>query len=148
MDFTRMEEDLHRDEGLRLRPYKCSTGHLTIGFGHRITKYDRIDAYSTISTEMAGTLLTRDISTAFDAATSVFGRESFDSIEEPRQRAIVNMIFNLGADRFRGFKKMIAAIKVRDWERAAEECLDSKYAKQVGKRADRVAHALRTGRDL
>ena len=147
MDFTRMEEDLLRDEGLRLRPYRCSAGHLTIGVGHRIRPGERFDEHDTISVEVAGMLLTRDIATALGTANVTFGRERFESMTDARQRAIVNMIFNLGADRFAGFVKMIRAIKEHRWDDASTECLTSRYAKLVGARAERVAAALKTGRD-
>lgn len=143
MDFTRMEEDLIRDEGLRLRPYRCTAGHLTIGVGHRITPQDRIAEDDAISLEAAGMLLTRDIATALGTANTVFGRDRFEAMTDARQRAIANMIFNLGSERFAGFRKMITAIKTHKWEDAARECLNSKYAAQVGKRAQRVAEALR-----
>lgn len=147
MDFTRMEEDLLRDEGLRLRTYTCSTGHLTIGVGHKVTPQDRIADGDAISLETAGLFLSRDIATALGTANTIFGRGRFESLPDARQRALVNMIFNLGAERFAKFVKMITAIKERRWDDAAAECLDSHYAKQVGKRARRVAAALETGLD-
>lgn len=147
MDITRMEEDLIRDEGIRLRPYKCSAGHLTIGVGHRITANDRAASADSLSLEAVGMLLTRDIATALGTANTVFGRDRFEGMTDARQRAIVNMIFNLGAEGFAGFRRMITAIKEHRWKDAARECLDSKYAVQVGKRARRVAEALETGLD-
>ena len=142
-----MEEDLIRDEGIRLRPYKCSAGHLTIGVGHRITANDRAASSDSLSLEAVGMLLTRDIATALGAAFRIFGREAFEAMTDARQRAVVNMIFNLGEARFAGFRRMIAAIKEHRWKDAAAECLDSAYARQVGKRALRVSEALRTGAD-
>jgi len=148
MDITRMEEDLIRDEGIRLRPYKCSAGHLTIGVGHRITANDRAASADSLSLEAVGMLLTRDIATALGAAFRIFGREAFEAMADARQRAVVNMIFNLGEARFAGFRRMIAAIKAGRWGDAAAECLGSKYAEQVGARATRVAYQLRNGRDM
>ena len=147
MNFTRMEEDLIRDEGLRLRPYRCSAGHLTIGVGHRIQSTDRIEETGSTSLEVAGYLLTSDISKALGSANSIFGRERFDNMSDARQRAICNMIFNLGEEGFLGFKNMIAAIRADDWQAASRHCLDSKYARQVGQRAKRIAHQLRSGVD-
>ncbi|NCC91708.1 MAG: lysozyme [Opitutae bacterium] len=147
MDFTRMEEDLLRDEGLRLRPYKCSAGHLTIGVGHKVTPHDRITEGDAISLETAGLFLSRDIAIALGTANTIFGRDRFESLPDARQRALVNMIFNLGAERFAKFVKLITAIKERRWADAAVECLDSTYARQVGNRAIRVSGALRTGQD-
>ena len=146
MDYTQMELDLIRDEGIRLRTYRCSAGHLTIGVGHKITDRDRIADGDTISLEAAGLMLNRDISTAIGTANTVFGRDRFESMTDARQRALVNMIFNLGPERFAGFRRMVTAVKEHRWNDAASECLDSTYAKQVGARADRVAEALRTGK--
>lgn len=143
MDYTAMEEELIRDEGLRLRPYRCTAGHLTIGVGHMIVG---AESWDTVSLEMAGTLLTRDIATAISNVTSALGRNVFDAMTDARQRAVVNLMFNLGPTRFAGFKKMIAAIRAGAWAEAAAHCLDSKYAQQVGQRAERVAAQLRTGR--
>ena len=148
MDYTHMEEDLIRDEAIRLRTYRCSAGHLTIGVGHKITPTDRIAEGDTISLEEAGLYLNRDIATAIGTANTVFGRDRFEAMTETRQRAITNMIFNLGAGKFAGFRKMITAIKEHRWDDAERECLDSAYAKQVGNRAKRVAYQLKTGRDL
>lgn len=147
MNYTQMELDLIRDEGVRLRAYRCTAGHLTIGVGHKITPRDRISDGDTISLEAAGLFLNRDIATAIGTANTVFGRDRFEAMTDARQRAITNMIFNLGSERFAGFRRMITAIKEHRWDDAARECLDSTYARQVGKRADRVAHMLKTGVD-
>ena len=146
MNYTQMELDLIRDEGLRLRTYRCSAGHLTIGVGHKVTDRDRIAEGDTISLEVAGLYLNRDIATAIGTANTVFGRDRFEAMTDARQRALVNMIFNLGSGKFAGFRKMITAIKSHQWDAAARECLDSAYARQVGARAQRVAEALRTGK--
>ena len=148
MNYCRMELDLLRDESLRLIPYRCSRGHLTVGVGHKIRQGDNISENDCISLERAGLFLMQDISTSVATACQTFGREHFESMSDARQRAIVNMIFNLGRERFLEFEKMIAAVMFRDWQTASVECLDSKYARQVGRRADRVAYALRTGEDM
>ena len=46
---------------------------------------------------------------------------NFDSFPEPAQRALLDMIYNLGPTRLRRYPSMIAAINRGDWERAAEE---------------------------
>jgi lysozyme len=58
---------------------------------------------------------------------------------------LVNMAFNLGPTRLKGFKKFIAAFDAKDWDGAVIEMLDSKWAKQVGARAIRLAKMVRTG---
>lgn len=61
------------------------------------------------------------------------------------QAALINMCFNMGIGRLLSFKKMIAAIKAEDYTRAAIEALDSKWASQVGDRANDVAVMMREG---
>ena len=67
------------------------------------------------------------------------------SLDDNRQRVVANMCFNLGQPRFSGFKKFIHAMQVSDWERAAEEMMDSKWATQVGDRAKRLRDRMLKG---
>ena len=60
------------------------------------------------------------------------------------QEVVVNLIFNLGAITFKGFKKAISAFLDEDWDRAADEILDSREARQMGQRYARLANVLRT----
>lgn len=146
MDYTRMEEDLIRDEGLRLRTYRCTAGVLTIGVGHAIKPGEHIQDGDTITLEQAGWFLTRDIATAISDVIFIFGREAFDSWSDARQRAITNMAFNLGRARLLTFRNTIQAIKDGRWNDAARGVRNSKYYKQVGKRGERVARALERGK--
>jgi lysozyme len=59
--------------------------------------------------------------------------------------ALINMCFNLGLTRLLKFKKMIAALSIHDYETAANEALDSRWAKQVGSRATDIADIIRAG---
>ena len=61
-----------------------------------------------------------------------------------QRRGLMNMAFNLGLPRLQKFEKMLLALRLGDGERAALEALDSKWAKQVGKRAWRIAALYRT----
>jgi len=67
--------------------------------------------------------------------------------DQVRFDTLTNMCFNLGAPRLSGFKKMWEAIEAGDYSTAAEEMLDSKWARQVGPRADRLAQKMETGID-
>ena len=71
----------------------------------------------------------------------------FNAMTDARKRALANMCFQLGADGLSKFKRMIAAIFDENWEQAAIEALDSKWAKQdTPRRAQKVATMLRLGR--
>jgi lysozyme len=67
-------------------------------------------------------------------------------MDDARRDACINLVFNMGLTRFRQFKKMIKAFEDRDYERASEELLDSRYSLQVGKRAQEVSEIIRTGK--
>ena len=70
---------------------------------------------------------------------------TFDSLDEVRQETLVELCFNMGPTNLGKFTKMLAAIDVKDWDTAAAELLDSRYAAQVGQRAITLADQLRSG---
>ena len=147
MDYHALERKLTAEEGVKLRPYKCSRGHWTIGVGHKMSPSEIRDMRH-ISVERAGQILHHDIGLAVAGAIQIFGRERFEAMAEPRQRALVEMVFQLGATGVVGFARMVGAIFRNDWDAAADEALDSKWArKDTPYRARRVAEVLRTGVD-
>ena len=147
MDYHALERKLTREEGVKLVPYRCSAGHWTIGVGHKMSPAEIRDMRS-ISVERAGQLLHHDIGLAVAGAIQIFGRERFEAMAEPRQRALVEMVFQLGTAGVAGFVRMVGAIFRDDWDEAADEALDSKWArKDTPYRARRVAEVLRTGVD-
>ncbi len=143
-----LKQELIRDEGLRLDAYKDSVGLYTIGVGHLLGDSMRMEK---ITNYEAMALLEADIHVAWDLVDHLLGRTVFaDPDEGPnwvRERALINMAFNLG-NRLAGFKKFIAAVKAQDWDTAAAEMLNSKWATQVGDRAGRLAFMIRTGGTL
>lgn len=123
-------------EGLRLKPYTCTAGKLTIGFGHNLED-------NGITLEIAEVLLRTDLACARMEVCAKF--PWLIKLNEPRQYVLVDLTFNIGINRVLTFKKMIAALKEGDYKKAAAELLDSKYARQVGKRAEKLAEILITG---
>ena len=71
--------------------------------------------------------------------------DDFAALSPNRQRALVDMAFNLGRTRLAGFKAMWAALERGDYHAAAVEALNSKWARQVGPRAQRIAKMIREG---
>ncbi len=129
-------EDLARDEGFRQFPYTCTAGALTIGYGRNL------DAKG-VSRAEADILLRNDVVDAQADLERVFPVAS--SLSDARYRVLVNMMFNLGAERFMQFRRMRAAIEAGDFDRAADEMLNSRWARQVGARAERLADLMRKG---
>lgn len=124
------------DEGMRSMPYKDSVGILTIGVGRNL------QAKGLHPDEIA-LLLQNDIAEADKAARAVF--PAFDTLSEPRKAVLVIMAFNLGQARLAGFVNTLGAIADGRWDDAAEGMLASKWAVQVGARAQRLAKAMREG---
>jgi lysozyme len=124
-----------------LNPYRCPAGHLTIGVGRNLEA-------NGISKAEALAMLSNDIDRAeHDLANILQGYEiGFKQVAGPRFDALVNVCFNMGRSRLKKFRKMFAAIKAGDWDLAGKELLDSKYAKQVGRRAVELSIQLSTGR--
>lgn len=137
MEKERLKQLLIKHEGLKLKPYIDIVGKLTIGVGRNLD--DR-----GISKDEALYMLENDIQIVEKEAREIF--ENFDELDDVRQEVIINMLFNLGKTRFLTFKKFIKAVKERNFEKAADEMLDSKWARQVGKRAQELSYAMRYGK--
>ncbi|MDX8413914.1 MAG: hypothetical protein R8J85_07480 [Mariprofundales bacterium] len=135
MDTDRLRKMLVAHEGLRLAPYRDSVGKLTIGVGRNLDDVG-------ISQAEAMLLLTDDI----EGIVADLERQAwFARLDGVRQIALVDMAFNLGLPRLLGFKRMVAALETGAWEQAAAEMLDSRWARQVGSRADELAQMMREG---
>lgn len=153
-DRERLREQLKRDEGLRLHAYRDSEGVLTIGYGHNLDADPALRDYLartldcspddiTISAESADRLLDTDIAVAEDAVRAALPWSR--GLDARRCAVLFNMAFNLGIAGLLRFQRMRAALKLHDFDRAAEEMLDSRWATQVGERATRLARQMRDG---
>lgn len=132
---ARLMADLKQDEGKRAQPYLDTLGHWTVGYGHNLEARPLSDAamQQILEDDMAG------------AEADCRRLPWFDGLDDVRQAVIVNMAFNLGLAGLAGFRKMIAALIEGRYAEAAAEMLDSRYARQVGARAKRLAEMMRTG---
>jgi lysozyme len=137
---------LIQHEGLRLKVYDDATGqpigpgdtlkgHPTIGIGRCLD-------LNGITEEEALSLFEEDLKVSFEEAEKL---PFFHELDSVRQDIMVMMVFNLGLPRLLGFKKTLAYLKNKDYEAAAEEMLDSLWARQVGKRAHELSAMMRTG---
>ena len=131
-------EQLVDHEGLELNVYKDSLGIETIGIGRNLV--DR-----GITKEEAYYLGNNDIGIVELELVAEFPIVS--DLDAVRQRVVIDMAFNIGVPRLTGFKKMWAAIHCGDYEEAALEMMDSKWARQVGRRAERLSDMMRKGTD-
>lgn len=130
------------EEGYRGQPYLCSAGATTIGYGRNL------DAKPMTEKE-AEHLLINDLADVIEDLRRIFGSGFFGRDLSPHRRAaLVSMRYQLGPRGFRGFGRMIAAVNERRWCDAADEALDSRWARQTPERATRCARALREDKDV
>lgn len=136
MNRDELRSQLVIDEGLRLKPYRCTAGKLTIGIGRNLE--DR-----GITKDEAFALLEGDI----DEVEAELDRRMpwWRDLSDRRQQVLANMCFNLGMNRLSAFIRMIVALRAQQWDKAADEMLDSLWANQVGARAQRLARMMREG---
>lgn len=134
-NIDRLIQALKRDEALRLKPYRCSAGKLTIGVGRNLEDVG-------ISEQEALVLLDNDI-TRLLVDTNL--RPILDLLDDVRQEVILNMAFNIGVNGLLKFKNMLVALALKDYGRAADEMINSRWFNQVGSRAVRLVSAMRTG---
>lgn len=129
---------IKRHEGFRQYPYKDSLGVLTIGYGFNL---DHWMAHG-ISTEEADALLGAKIGIAAREASRIPGWENCNDV---RRAVLVDMTYNMGISRTMKFKKMIEALKIKNFQEAAAQILDSRFARQTKKRAVELAAMMYFG---
>jgi len=133
ISFDYVIDSIMHDEGYRTYPYKDSVGKITIGYGRNIED-------NGIDQTEAEIMLHHDIYRAYFIAEGTIPH--WHELSDIRKGVFINMAFNLGY-RIKSFKKMIKYLRNKDYTNASHEMLDSKWAKQVGSRAERLAKELR-----
>ncbi len=132
----RIEDLLIKHEGLRLKPYECTAGDMTIGVGRNLDSMG-------LSEDEVYYLLANDIRRCEQELTKAF--EWFTHLDLVRQDAMMDMCFNLGISRLRGFRDALREMSLANYEAASVSFLDSNWAEQVGQRAITITNMIRTG---
>lgn len=136
LDALRAQLTVH--EGFKRHAYRCPAGKITVGVGRNLDDKG-------LSAAEVMMLLDHDID---ECLTDLRAFPWFSKLDAVRQRALVDLRFNLGSRRFRGFRKMLAALEAGDYAMAAGEARSSAWYGQVQpSRAARVVGMLATGQD-
>ena len=145
MNIEALREQLKIDEGVKYEIYKDHLGYPTFGIGHLITEndpeHDKPDG-TEISEDRVNEVFATDVAKFVSESKILF--PDLDELPDVAQQVIVNMAFNMGRPRLSKFKNFIAGVNDRDWTRAAEEMMDSRWATQVGDRAIRLRNQILT----
>ena len=150
-------EKLIAHEGLRLQVYEDSLGIATIGIGRNLEDRgitpEELAWMDIPNMAIVHTMGITEADAVYLAQNDVQIVEEellrshpcVENLDAVRQLVLVDMAFNMGVPRLGKFKKMWAAIHENNFEEAAKEMLDSRWANQVKSRATKLAHAMHTG---
>lgn len=150
MDFDIIIKRLEFHESCVLKPYYCPTGHLTLGIGHNVEARPFTDEEKRaigdwkkgITKNMAYMICRNDVNICLNQLKTL---SFWNQLDLERKYALLDMCFQLGFKGLCGFKKMLEAIRWGKWQTAAEECLNSDYARQTPARAKRIARLIKEG---
>jgi lysozyme len=138
MNRKKMIAQLRLHEGERLKPYRCTAGKLTIGVGRNLD--DR-----GITSDESAYLLRNDIDSHWNELIKHI--PWVETLDDIRQRVMLDMAFNMGIFGLLTFHQTLGHIKVGNYALASSAMLESKWARQVGQRAKRLATMMKTGKD-
>jgi lysozyme len=128
-------EQLKIDEGLSLKLYKCTSDKWSIGYGRNLED-------NPLTIEEAEYLLKSDLEKVSRECAKL---PYYSELDPHRRSVILNMVFNMGMRRFKGFKEMNKALSARNYELATIELLDSDAARKLPERYGRLAKIMRFG---
>ena len=133
--MEKLLERIKHHEGYRSKVYKCTEGYDTIGYGFAIKDLE-------LEEDICEEILLRKLRTL---GRSVMGRfPFFDALPPDCKDVLMEMCFQLGVTGVSKFKKALKAMEDGDWEKAADEMLDSKWAKQTPNRAKEMSNIIRS----
>ncbi len=144
MNKDQLREELAEDEGCKYEIYLDHLGLPTFGIGALIKEHDPEYGQpvgTPVSEERVRQRFNLDIAVTIEDCGRLYS--DFDELPEEAQLVIANMCFNLGYPRLSKFKGMKAGVDARDWERAADEMVDSRWHDQVPNRAKRLVKRIR-----
>ena len=140
----RLREELAKDEGVVHEIYLDHLSLPTFGLGHLVRPSDREYGQpvgTPVSEERVNECFAEDVQTTLDDCEILY--PDFADLPDEAQLVIANMMFNMGRPRLSKFKGMKAGVDARDWNRAADEMVDSRWYKQVTNRAERLVGRMR-----
>ena len=151
-DTAKLSEQVKYSEGFRLDAYRCTSGALTIGYGHNCDASPVPGVSSVgdrITREQAESLFESDLAAAVWAVRDALSWVT--DLEPARQAVLYDMAFNMGIGRtgksgLLSFVNTLALVKRGEYANAARNMLLSKWARQVGGRANRLASQMESGR--
>jgi GH24 family phage-related lysozyme (muramidase) len=142
--IDQLREELEIDEGVKYEIYLDHLGLKTCGVGHLVRKTDPehdMEVGDPVSEERVAELFAQDVGWTMNDCLKLL--PDFDMLPEQVRLIFANMMFNMGINRLGMFKRLLAAIESREWQKAAVEMADSKWARQVPNRSGRLIERMK-----
>ena len=136
MDINQTKEAVKKEEGFRLETYRCTEGHLTGGYGHKMLK----DEVAPTTHQGWLEIFERDFARAVTGAEDLL--MLCPNINQTARNIVGEMVYQMGAYGVSKFKGMLKALQDDDYKTASVEMLDSRWAKQTPNRANRMAERM------
>ena len=143
MDLEILKKQLTEDEGCKYEIYLDHLGYKTFGIGHLCKATDPendLQVVSEVSKERVDECFLNDIDKVIEDCTILY--DDFYTLPDEAQLIVANMMFNLGRPRLTNFIRMRKAINEGNFAEAKIQMLDSKWAKQVPNRAERLSERM------
>ena len=156
-EYNALIKQLAEDEGYRQDVYECTNGYPTVGIGFalkdlkpkidpdialKIIHWQIDNGLIHLSLEHSQLILKKECPELNSKLSEKFS--FYDSLPDMIQNVLLNMAFQIGVYGLGKFKKMIKAVEDSNWKMAADEMLDSKWArKDSPNRANRLADIVR-----
>ena len=145
--YTQLKERIKEHEGFRNTVYSDSLGFATIGYGHLVLPTDNFVEGVEYSEEELNNVFEVDFNTAEKDATQLIEEHEVE-LNHNAKCVIIEMCFQLGKPRVKLFKKMWAALQIKDFGEASFQMMDSRWAKQTPSRAESLAKIMRASNEV
>ena len=144
MNIEQLRKELEVDEGVKYEIYNDHLGYPTFGIGHLVLGSDpehEQPVGTPVTEDRVIEAFNEDVKNVLSDCNILYG--DFDELPEEAQLIIANMMFNMGRPRLSKFKGMKAGVDAQDWNKAADEMIDSAWYRQVPNRAGRLVKRMR-----
>ena len=144
MNIENLRKELELDEGVKYEIYNDHLGYATFGIGHLVRDSDPEHGQeigTPVSEERVIAAFDEDVQDVLADCERLYN--DFNVLPEECQMIIANMMFNMGRPRLSKFKGMKAGVDAQDWNKAADEMIDSNWYRQVPNRAGRLVKRMR-----
>tara|TARA_Y100001963_G_scaffold120962_1_gene169175 strand:- start:465 stop:887 length:423 start_codon:yes stop_codon:yes gene_type:complete len=135
MTFSNLIKSIKESEGYRARVYKCTEGYDTIGYGFAIKDLK-------LTRDVCDIILKEKLLKINNILENRF--DWYPTAPIVIQDVVVEMVYQLGYTGFSKFKKTIYYLETEQYTEAADEMLDSLWARQTPNRAKKLSEKVRS----